>query len=38
MVVSKRLKIFVDDSSEIVHPRLLNQTILFQGVARWRLE
>jgi peptide/nickel transport system substrate-binding protein len=38
MVVSKRLKIFVDDSSEMVNPRLLNPNILFQGVGRWRLE
>jgi peptide/nickel transport system substrate-binding protein len=38
MVVSKRVKIFVDDTMEMVHPRLLNQSILFQGVARWRVE
>jgi ABC-type transport system substrate-binding protein len=38
MVVSKRLKLFVDDSAETVNPRLLNPTLLFQGVARWRLE
>ncbi len=38
MVVSRRLKIVVDDTSEVIQPRLLNPTILFQGVGRWRLE
>ncbi|HEV3437785.1 MAG TPA: ABC transporter substrate-binding protein [Gemmata sp.] len=38
MVVSKRVKVFVEDTTEPVNPRLLNQTILFQGVGRWRIE
>ena len=38
MVVSKRVKISVDDSNEPVNPKLLNQTVLFQGVGRWRVE
>jgi peptide/nickel transport system substrate-binding protein len=38
MVVHSSLKVFVEDTVEPCHPRLLNQTTLFQGVARWRLE
>jgi ABC-type oligopeptide transport system substrate-binding subunit len=38
MVVSKRLKVFVDDTGGPVNPRILNQSILFQNVARWRIE
>jgi len=38
MVIHNGLKVFVDDSTDPVSPRLLNQTPLFQGVARWRLE
>lgn len=37
-VVSNRLKVFVDDSGQPVSPALLNPTVLFQGVARWRLD
>ena len=37
-VVSKRVKVYVDDSGEPANPRLLNPTILFQNVGRWRLE
>ena len=35
MVVSKRVKMFVDDTVEPVNPRLLNPTILISGVGRW---
>jgi ABC-type oligopeptide transport system substrate-binding subunit len=38
MVVHNALKVYVDDTPEPVHPRVLNPTPLFQGVARWRLE
>lgn len=38
MVIHKSLKVFVEDSTDPVNPRLLNPTILFQGIARWRLE
>lgn len=38
MVISKRVKVYVDDSAEPVNPHLLNPTTLFQGVSRWRLE
>jgi peptide/nickel transport system substrate-binding protein len=38
MVVSKRVKVFVDDDGEQINPRLLNQTTLFQGVGRWKVE
>ena len=34
----QRLKVYVDDTTEPVNPRVLNPTTLFQGVARWRLE
>jgi ABC-type oligopeptide transport system substrate-binding subunit len=37
-VVSNALKVVVDDSAESVSPRVLNPTVLFQGVARWRLD
>ncbi len=38
MVVSRKLKVFITDSTQPVHPRLLNPTILFQGIERWRVE
>jgi ABC-type oligopeptide transport system substrate-binding subunit len=38
MIVHNSLKVYVDDTPNPVSPRLLNQTSLFQGVARWRLE
>ncbi|MCE9566805.1 MAG: hypothetical protein K8U57_32770 [Planctomycetes bacterium] len=38
MVIHNSVKIFVDDTSDPVNPRLLNLTTLFQNVARWRLE
>ncbi len=38
MVVSNRLKVYVDDGGVPVSPGLLNPTLLFQGVARWRLD
>ena len=38
MVVHNGLKVFVDDTTEPVNPRVLNPTPLFQGIARWRLE
>lgn len=37
-VVSNSLRVFVDDSSEQARPEVLNPTVLFQGVARWRLD
>jgi ABC-type oligopeptide transport system substrate-binding subunit len=37
-VIHNQLKVFVDDTTDPVSPRLLNPTTLFQGVARWRLE
>lgn len=38
MVVHNSLKVYTDDSDTAADPRTLNQTTLFQGVARWRLE
>ncbi len=38
MVVSNSLKVFVDDTATPVSPAVLNPTVLFQGVARWRLD
>ena len=38
MVVHNGLKVFVDDTTAPVNPRVLNPTPLFQGIARWRLE
>jgi ABC-type transport system substrate-binding protein len=38
MVVHRALRVYVDDSPNPVSPRLLDQTTLFQGVARWRLD
>lgn len=38
MLVHNSLKVYTDDSDTPVSPRVLNQTTLFQGVARWRLE
>jgi peptide/nickel transport system substrate-binding protein len=37
-VIHNSLKVFVEDTTEPVNPRLLNPTTLFQGVARWRLD
>ncbi|MBX9623614.1 MAG: hypothetical protein K2X82_07350 [Gemmataceae bacterium] len=38
MIVHSGLKVFLDDSAEPAPPSLLNQSTLFQNVARWRLE
>lgn len=38
MIVHSSLKVFLDDSAEPASPSLLNQSTLFQNVARWRLE
>ncbi len=38
MLVYGGLKVFVDDTDEPASPHLLNQTVLFHNVARWRLE
>ncbi|AWM38029.1 Bacterial extracellular solute-binding protein, family 5 Middle [Gemmata obscuriglobus] len=38
MVVHNSVKIYTDDTDTPISPRALNQTTLFQGVARWRLE
>jgi ABC-type oligopeptide transport system substrate-binding subunit len=38
MVVSRKVKIVVDDNTEVINPKFLNQTILFQGVGRWKVE
>jgi hypothetical protein len=38
MLVSSRLKVFVDDSEEAAPVQLLNPSILFQNVGRWRLD
>ncbi|HEY1188981.1 MAG TPA: ABC transporter substrate-binding protein [Gemmata sp.] len=38
MIVHNSLRVFTDDSDTPVNPRVLDQTKLFQGVARWRLE
>jgi hypothetical protein len=37
-VVHTGLKIFTDDSAEPSNPRVLNPTVLFHNVARWRLD
>jgi ABC-type oligopeptide transport system substrate-binding subunit len=37
-VVSKNLKVYVEDTTDPVSARVLNPTTLFHGVARWRLE
>ena len=38
MLISSRLKVFVDDSEEAAPVQLLNPSILFQNVGRWRLD
>lgn len=38
MLVSSGLKVSLDDSANSVSPEVLDQTVLFQNVARWRLE
>lgn len=38
MIVNTAVKVFVEDTPEPVSPRVLNPTVLFQGVARWRLQ
>ncbi len=38
MVVSNNLKVFVNDTTNPVNPRVLNPTTLFQGVGWWRVE
>jgi ABC-type transport system substrate-binding protein len=37
-LVHTSLKIFVDDSADPANPRVLNPTVLFHNVARWRLD
>ncbi|MDB5307880.1 MAG: extracellular solute-binding protein [Gemmataceae bacterium] len=38
MLVHTGLKVFVDDAVDPSPPQLLNPTVLFHNVARWRLE
>ena len=38
MLVHTSLKVFVEGSADPVNARVLNPTVLFQGVARWRLD
>jgi ABC-type transport system substrate-binding protein len=38
MLVHNSVKVVVDDHDTVVGPKVLNQTTLFQGIARWRLE
>jgi ABC-type transport system substrate-binding protein len=38
MIIHNSLRVYVEDTPNSVSPRVLNQTTLFQGVARWRLE
>jgi len=38
MVIHKSVKVFLDESSTPADPRLLDQTTLFQNIARWRLD
>lgn len=37
-IVHTGLKIFVDDATEPSNPRVLNPSVLFHNVARWRLD
>jgi ABC-type transport system substrate-binding protein len=37
-LVHTGLKIFVDDSAEPANPRVLNPSVLFHNVGRWRLD
>jgi hypothetical protein len=38
MVISNRVKLIVDESNDPIDASFLNQTTLFQGVARWQLK
>lgn len=37
-LIANAVKVYTEDSERPADPRVLNPTLLFQGVARWRLE